>query len=467
MLKDFEPIARRDRYKQRSRSGSGSGRKRSGSDDQELVEISCEKWSVLQIDSHSDQIDNAGERIYELSAPLAAAGISILYQSTYMSDFIFVKESRLQEVISLFSEAGFDIYSSDFGNLASKAFSELPTSPTRVEDRSAVLTRDRSETDDILSSDPSARREQAKQFEPRTTSPARSPSSGEVCLLSSDFACVGLSDEFGVDHWGLKIVKLVAFPDLISSAKIPSRSIPSDPSFLRTSPLTSAPLFEFSPPAVDSLTYSSSSSSSSSNDEDGYFSHSPQSLSYPSLPKPVRSSSDLRTKLTKSPSYQPSSKHLISMLSAAVSPISRSPRSSTDSNNGSQAPFFSYTRTSEGSSLTADVYILATLFPPHERHMVICSGELDAADHRLANGTESDDEDENQEEGTFYLGNALKCLQIDLRRFGLDKYGLVNRFSRVLGENGINHMYSSTVRTANLLVEKQHAVRAHALLRTC
>lgn len=56
MLKDFEPIARRDRYKQRSRSGSGSGRKRSGSDDQELVEISCEKWSVLQIDSHSDQI---------------------------------------------------------------------------------------------------------------------------------------------------------------------------------------------------------------------------------------------------------------------------------------------------------------------------------------------------------------------------------------------------------------------------
>lgn len=383
-----------------------------------------------------------------------------------------VKESRLQEVISLFSEAGFDIYSSDFGNLASKAFSELPTSPTRVEDRSAVLTRDRSETDDILSSDPSARREQAKQFEPRTTSPARSPSSGEVCLLSSDFACVGLSDEFGVDHWGLKIVKLVAFPDLISSAKIPSRSIPSDPSFLRTSPLTSAPLFEFSPPAVDSLTYSSSSSSSSSNDEDGYFSHSPQSLSYPSLPKPVRSSSDLRTKLTKSPSYQPSSKHLISMLSAAVSPISRSPRSSTDSNNGSQAPFFSYTRTSEGSSLTADVYILATLFPPHERHMVICSGELDAADHRLANGTESDDEDENQEEGTFYLGNALKCLQIDLRRFGLgksvtpspvernlilsflDKYGLVNRFSRVLGENGINHMYSSTVRTANLLVRK-------------
>jgi hypothetical protein len=51
--------------------------------------------------------------------------------------------------------------------------------------------------------------------------------------------------------------------------------------------------------------------------------------------------------------------------------------------------------------------------------MVLCSGELDAADNRLANGIESDDEDEDQEEGTFYLRNTLKCLQVDLRRFGL------------------------------------------------
>lgn len=34
--------------------------------------------------------DNSGARVHELSAPLAAAGISILYQSSYMSDFIFV-----------------------------------------------------------------------------------------------------------------------------------------------------------------------------------------------------------------------------------------------------------------------------------------------------------------------------------------------------------------------------------------
>ena len=34
--------------------------------------------------------DKSGARVHELSAPLASAGISILYQSSYMSDFIFV-----------------------------------------------------------------------------------------------------------------------------------------------------------------------------------------------------------------------------------------------------------------------------------------------------------------------------------------------------------------------------------------
>lgn len=48
MLQDFEPIARRDRIKQRARSASGSK-------EIETVEICQHKWGVLQIDSHSDQ----------------------------------------------------------------------------------------------------------------------------------------------------------------------------------------------------------------------------------------------------------------------------------------------------------------------------------------------------------------------------------------------------------------------------
>lgn len=105
--------------------------------------------------------------------------------------------------------------------------------------------------------------------------------------------------------------------------------------------------------------------------------------------------------------------------------------------------------------------------------MLSCAGELDALDSgpfsRVCDSEDSDEDEDMLEEGT------LRCLQIDLRRFGLgkwcgrvlcvdvdygviccdrnaDKHGLVNRYSRVLEDNGINHMYSSTYKTANLLV---------------
>lgn len=58
MLQDFEPIARRDRQRQRSRSGSASSntRRTLTALSQDHLEISYEKWNVLQIDSHSDQL---------------------------------------------------------------------------------------------------------------------------------------------------------------------------------------------------------------------------------------------------------------------------------------------------------------------------------------------------------------------------------------------------------------------------
>jgi hypothetical protein len=56
VLADFEPIARNDRRRRRSRSGSGSSRKTVSRGFLEPVEISYEKWNVLQIDSHSDQL---------------------------------------------------------------------------------------------------------------------------------------------------------------------------------------------------------------------------------------------------------------------------------------------------------------------------------------------------------------------------------------------------------------------------
>lgn len=51
-------------------------------------------YPYIKINSTSQFLDNSGARVHELSAPLAAAGISILYQSSYLSDFIFVRHTN-------------------------------------------------------------------------------------------------------------------------------------------------------------------------------------------------------------------------------------------------------------------------------------------------------------------------------------------------------------------------------------
>ncbi|KAJ3090512.1 hypothetical protein HK102_003477, partial [Quaeritorhiza haematococci] len=71
------------------------------------TENSLEVSIVADIDDE-DGLDNSGKRINELSAPLARAGISIFYLSTYQTDFIFFKERRLSLVISTLQQCNFD-----------------------------------------------------------------------------------------------------------------------------------------------------------------------------------------------------------------------------------------------------------------------------------------------------------------------------------------------------------------------
>ncbi|KAF5393134.1 hypothetical protein D9757_001302 [Collybiopsis confluens] len=513
-LDEFQAIARRDRQKQRSRSGSGSSRK-SFSESQTLdspVQISYEKWSVLQIDSHSDAQDNAGARVYELSAPLAAAGISILYQSSYLSDFIFVKEAHLQEVMSLFSSAGFDLYSEN----PSHSLLSPPPSPLfeSKEDvpSSAVLTRNR--PIDNLSSAVSST---DSDYQTPSRTKSHSPTSGDVRILGPDLACVGLSDEH-VDHWSLKIIKLIAFPDLIPLSKGASEGLtPKDTNSSNCClDVSGRRLSRARSTSTDSSLQlrSSSSGSDEEDDEEGYFSHSPTTLSestsslatsvtsFPVLDK-SKSSGFPQPPLASPSSHRSPSKHLMGPLSplslitttipiqintssfVSVSSLSRKYSRSNSSGSRStsgrvptshRVPFFNITRTLEGTSFTTDVNLLARLFPSHERYMVVCGGELEAADERIARQEAGEDDSEIlgrdaefiADEAALDTGSGLmKCLQIDLRKFGLDKHGLVNHFSRVLEENGIDHMHSSTYKTANLLVGKRQAARAHALLRAC
>lgn len=85
MLHDFEVISRRDRHRKKlSRLESISGRKPSPSlPVPEHVEISYEKWNVLQIDSHNDHI---GMYCLTVSPPF--------FQSSYFYLYIFNRQIR-------------------------------------------------------------------------------------------------------------------------------------------------------------------------------------------------------------------------------------------------------------------------------------------------------------------------------------------------------------------------------------
>ncbi|KAJ7232206.1 hypothetical protein B0H12DRAFT_1239696 [Mycena haematopus] len=460
----------------------------------EPVEISHDRWSVLQIDSHSDQLDNAGARVNELSAPLAAAGISILYQSSYMSDFIFVKERRLAEAMALFAAAGFALYAADPNLLT--ALLEFPPAPTLTRERSGSAPLpssavSRSSSKSSRKGDSRANSTKAHEKSLSTPAPAATPSKSkskspsnvplrDVCTLAPDLACVGLADS-AADHWALKIVKLIAFPDLI-------------------------PL----PPGQHLQ----------QNEDDGYFSS-------PSIeePDPITGLENDAQPMENAKRVSPSpARPVPSRLdvlplwlgenqSSQWSKVSKEPQTVNGDGTPRQAqdaqpivdhtiPFFSFTRTPEGSSLTTSARTLAALFPRSERYMVICGTELDAADREAeaaamhahspsasssfsmpsspimeyaadgSSGYDSDEDDEDMEAAVDPDAHPLlTALQVDLRGAGLDTHGLVHRFSRALAKGGVNHMYASTLRSANLLVPTgprgRGARRANELLRDC
>ncbi|KAI0353018.1 hypothetical protein OH77DRAFT_1497522 [Trametes cingulata] len=564
-LQDFHKVARKDarRLRQREREARtdlahSPKRSRRVKEDWEPVEVSSERWKVLQIDSHSDRLDNSGARVHELSAPLAAAGISILYQSSYMSDFIFVKEARLAEVMSLLGSAGFDLYLSDPTNLTAQisTFASPMVSPTGEDDGGGsmslidlnalagagrnsfdtdtgiVFTRSRSNTNGTTSSSSSRSRdlllqqassppqddlsgsgtpEQASGAEPKSASsppgarPAlsralsHSPSACDVRVLSPDITCVGLPDD-SADTWGLKIIKLVAFPELIvGSSGMPGRAAERRTRSDRAQSPTVLPALPEEHIHVLSLSEGEVGSGSDTTtrvapespkkdlpDREG--SESPVfSLDHAGNDTDSAGDDSSDDDGAEARSRRPRLTHLDTLqtvkAASKTSPLSARSRSTSTSSSSSSAPpplvpFFSFTRTPEGSSLAAPVSLLATLFPASERHMVMCSQELDVLDSRNASPERwaaeqdesalDDDDDDGDVDGALPEPEGmLKCLQIDLRKFGLEKHGLVNRFSRTLEENGINHMYSSTYKTANLLIDKAHASRAQALLRSC
>ncbi|KAF8605169.1 hypothetical protein BDV93DRAFT_555114 [Ceratobasidium sp. AG-I] len=447
-LEDFLPLARRGRMGSRSTTAP--------------VEISSDTWSVLQIDE--DKFGDAGTRVCEISAALASAGVSILYQSSYMSDFILVKSSSLPSVIALLAHAGFGLYSTDAVALTSTMSPPLPALEERrmsirgslvldgdvsshgfglvnVDDTFALPSpkRHRSTSSSSvqsislpagaypftssiisplssLSTDSSDSERESEEPKPRPAkeSPRTPP---KVEAVAADLAVIGLSEEAS-DSWLSRMILLMLYPNMIATPW--------------ASPAGRSQAEELSEPETPAELENTTSPC----DEEHHHVRSPS----PTSPiSPVGSTSSRGSSRRET-------------ASSTVKSSTTAPRSQQRSTSPPQ-PFFSFTRAKgECASVVADVRLLAALFPTPDRHMVLSAHELEGVD-----------------EIAMTCGDvkaAMRCLTIDLPH-GLDTHGLVNHFSSTLHRNGINHLYSSTYKTANLLVDRQDADRAEALLRSC
>ena len=403
-----------------------------------------------------------------------------------------VKEGRLAEVMSLLGSAGFDLYLSDPMNLTAQvsAFTSPMLSPAGDDDASSVnpfdlhsfpgsgrnsfdtdggivFTRSRSNTNGTTSSSGSRSRsglpqrmtspevvaspERVPDVDAKSPSPtdegrpasarsiSHSPSACDVRVLSPDITCVGLSDD-SADTWGLKIVKLVAFPELIvgpSGAPVAERRArPRTPSpvLLSALPEDELRVVSFSEGEAGSGSDTTTRVAPESPKKDPAERCGSESPAFEDCLDGEDSSED-----EGEPDIRPKLRHLDTARMAKPQSTHQSSRSRSSSGSSTSesapaplVPFFSFTRTQEGSSLAAPVGLLAALFPASERHMVMCSQELDVLDSRNASperwaeedegASEDADADADEGDGDGDLPEPegmLKCLQIDLRKFGL------------------------------------------------
>ncbi|RKP24487.1 hypothetical protein SYNPS1DRAFT_17154, partial [Syncephalis pseudoplumigaleata] len=103
--------------------------------------IEADVFRVLEMDAAVGLGDHAGKRIIDVSAPLAKAGISIFYVSTYQADYVLVKERRLRQVVATLQEQGFTFPDLELDDEAATMASamERPQTPRRQQEVMAAM----------------------------------------------------------------------------------------------------------------------------------------------------------------------------------------------------------------------------------------------------------------------------------------------------------------------------------------
>lgn len=366
----------------------------------------------------------------ELSSPLADEGISILFLSTYHSDYILVKRDTLSAVTTILERSGFEFTPTDESDDEEdedegKGGYENDYVPNGLTRNSSVSSRKSSDAGgrslssslvfsergsagaggNTISRSGSINRTVATGFRPSVPLPSIDPSpflpsptnsaptspptillplqpapppptkkpsfklGNSLTILPDELVCVGLSHAHE-DRWRAKLVETIFYPSrILSNPPPPSSSLPSSRILSRTNSLSTS-----------------------------------------------------RTRNTMGASNA-------SMMGGSL----RNP-----------VPFVALTQTPDGTSLTADVRLLRRVFGESEGEMVYAVGEgglrgiWEGEDEDEDEGEEEQDEEEGEdgEDGEEWREEErerralaekageggrklLKCLQLDLVSFGL------------------------------------------------
>ncbi|WVQ73309.1 hypothetical protein IAR50_002877 [Cryptococcus sp. DSM 104548] len=153
-------------------------------------------WRVFEISSgdQDDVGDYDSPHLRHVSTPLARAGISILYQSSYFTDFLLVKESDFVKAAGIFTQQGWRV------------------SPTAPSSRPFSLPTP-------ISSSFST---------PTSISPSPTPSpQPEITVLPRPLACVGLSKTADV-RFAERLRKFLVWPERVVAVHSPAMSVSDD-----------------------------------------------------------------------------------------------------------------------------------------------------------------------------------------------------------------------------------------------
>lgn len=397
---------------------------------EDKVKVGTEVWTALEIEFHGDGWEEAASRVHSISSPLAEQGISILFLSTYQSDYILVPSSHLSSVTATLEKSGFrfnlddsdsddDSASAAGGRDRDRRGSVGPMSPiltetdkmrrsfsytstTSVRRGNSTASRHSSTgggsmTNSLVLSEHSAasassggisvlsRSESAARAHPPVPVDPPTPEDtdftlppGSLSLLADELVCVGLSAgrEAG---WREKIIQALFFPDKV---------LPGADGGAESSPGTPAGLT----PSIKSISLSRSNSGASG-------SLSREFRNQRSKSRARSKSNLLRDALGESQQATPRTGHSRTRGSAQSSPPSRQASlvPAEPARPKKPTPFIALTSVVGQTSLTADVRLLRALFTPaEEEDMVFSIGNGGLAG--LWQGEEEEDGDDGERE---------------------------------------------------------------------